>query len=133
MVVEAFIRKMLRLKAHRVTAVELGAKQMVIRIGRPKPYIFRAATSGVSFKPHLSWGRAMPFADRTYSTFFALPACTGLWLSEAIRLAFDDITPDGLIIGFSKFRNSRLVPLRESARAGLERYRTRCRLRISRR
>src|ERR1051326_5826515 len=32
--VETFIRKMLRLKAHRVTAVEMKAEQMVIRIDR---------------------------------------------------------------------------------------------------
>ena len=34
MLVETFVRKMLRLKAHRVTAVELSAEQMVIRIDR---------------------------------------------------------------------------------------------------
>ena len=32
---------------------------------------------------------------RTYSTLFALLACTGLRVSEAIRLRFDDVTPDG--------------------------------------
>ena len=34
MLVETFIRKMLRLKAHRVTAVELRTEQMVVRIDR---------------------------------------------------------------------------------------------------
>ena len=34
MLIETFIRKMLRLKAHRVTAVEVGTEQMVIRIDR---------------------------------------------------------------------------------------------------
>jgi integrase len=46
----------------------------------------------------------------TYSTLFALLACTGLRVSEAIRLRFDDITPDGLVIQGTKFRKSRLVP-----------------------
>ena len=59
---------------------------------------------------------------QTYSTLFALLACTGLRVSEAIRLRFDDITPDGLVIRCSKFRKSRLVPLHETAQAGLERY-----------
>jgi integrase len=59
---------------------------------------------------------------QTYSTFFALLSCTGLRVSEAIRLRFDDITPDGLVIRVSKFSKSRLVPLHETARAGLERY-----------
>src|SRR5262249_47316462 len=41
---------------------------------------------------------------QTYSTFFALLACTGLRVSEAIRLRYDDITPDGLVIRGTKFR-----------------------------
>jgi integrase len=34
----------------------------------------------------------------------------------------NDITPDGLVIRKTKFRKSRLVPLHDTARAGLERY-----------
>ncbi len=59
---------------------------------------------------------------QTYSTLFALLSCTGLRVSEAIRLRYDDITPDGLVIRSSKFRKSRLVALHETARAGLEGY-----------
>lgn len=59
---------------------------------------------------------------QTYSTLFALLACTGLRISEAIRLRYADITPDGLMIRATKFNKSRLVPLHETARAGLERY-----------
>ena len=59
---------------------------------------------------------------QTYSTLFALLSCTGLRVSEAIRLRYDDITPDGLLIRATKFQKSRLVPLHETARAGLERY-----------
>lgn len=58
----------------------------------------------------------------TYSTLFALLACTGLRASEAVRLRLQDVTPDGLVIRCSKFRKSRLVPLHETARSGLERY-----------
>lgn len=58
----------------------------------------------------------------TYSTLFSLLACTGLRVSEAIHLRFDDITPDGLVIRRTKFRKSRLVPLHETAQAGLQRY-----------
>lgn len=58
----------------------------------------------------------------TYSTLFALLACTGLRVSEAIHLRFDDLTPDGLVVRCSKFHKSRLVPLHDTARAGLERY-----------
>ena len=59
---------------------------------------------------------------QTYSTLFALLACTGLRVSEAIRLRLEDITSDGLVIRCSKFRKSRLVPLHDTARTGLERY-----------
>lgn len=58
----------------------------------------------------------------TYSTLFSLLSCTGLRVSEAIRLRFDDITPDGLLIRDTKFHKSRLVPLHETAQAGLELY-----------
>jgi len=58
----------------------------------------------------------------TYSTFFGLLACTGLRVSEAIHLRYEDITPDGLVIRCSKFRKSRLVPLHETARTQLDPY-----------
>lgn len=58
----------------------------------------------------------------TYTALFSLMACTGLRVSEAIHLRFDDITPDGLVIRRAKFRKSRLVPLHKTAQAGIERY-----------
>ena len=88
---------------------------------RPVPYIFSRddiqrlvqAASEAGYRS---------LRQKTYSTFFALLACTGMRVSEAIRLRFEDITPDGLVIRCSKFRKSRLVPLHETARAGIERY-----------
>ena len=58
----------------------------------------------------------------TYSTLFALLACTGLRVSEAIGLCYEDVTADGLVIRASKFRKSRLVPLHDTAQAHLARY-----------
>lgn len=88
---------------------------------RPVPYIFSRddiqrlvqAASEAGYRS---------LRQKTYSTFFALLASTGMRVSEAIRLRFEDITPDGLMIWCSKFRKSRLVPLHETARAGIERY-----------
>jgi len=88
---------------------------------RPTPYILTpeqirqlvAAASRSGYKT---------LRPATYSTLFSLLACTGLRVSEAIHLCYDDITPDGLVIRNTKFRKSRLVPLHETARAGLERY-----------
>ena len=93
------------------------------RVGstRPTPYILtpeqvRQLIEAASQSGYKTLRRA------TYSTLFSLLACAGLRVSEAIRLRLDDITPDGLVIRSTKFRKSRLVPLHETARAGLERY-----------
>jgi integrase len=89
---------------------------------RPTPYIFSSDDVGRLVQAASTLGKRNAFRGRTYSTFFALLACTGLRVSEAIHLCFDDITSDGLIIRCSKFRKSRLVPLHESAQAALNRY-----------
>jgi integrase/recombinase XerD len=88
---------------------------------RPIPYIF--SQENIQRLVHAaSQSGYRSLRRQTYSTLFALLACTGLRVSEAIRLRFDDITPDGLVIRQTKFRKSRLVPLHETAQAGLERY-----------
>jgi integrase/recombinase XerD len=91
------------------------------RSTRPTPYILtaeqiRQLVEAASQSGYKTLRRA------TYRTLFSLLACTGLRVSEAIRLRLDDITPDGLVIRSTKFRKSRLVPLHETARAGLKRY-----------
>lgn len=85
------------------------------------PYIFSKNDIQRLVQAASELGRRNAFRGQTYSTFFALLACTGLRVSEAIRLCLDDITSDGLIIRCSKFRKSRLVPLHETAQVGLER------------
>lgn len=89
---------------------------------RPVPYIFSKENIERVVQAASELGRRDAFRGQTYSTFFALLACTGLRVSEAIRLCFQDITSDGLVIRCSKFRKSRLVPLHETSQAGLERY-----------
>ncbi len=89
---------------------------------RPVPYIFSRDNIRRLVQAASELGRRNAFRGYTYSTFFALLACTGLRVSEAIRLCFQDITTDGLLIRCSKFRKSRLVPLHETAQDGLERY-----------
>lgn len=88
---------------------------------RPIPYIF-SQDNIQRLVQAASQSGYRTLRRQTYSTLFALLACTGLRVSEAIRLRFNDITPDGLVIRCSKFRKSRLVPLHETAQAGLERY-----------
>ena len=88
---------------------------------RPTPYIL--SDEQIRRLVHLTAQAGYRTLRRqTYSTLFALLSCTGLRVSEAIRLRYADITPDGLLIRATKFNKSRLVPLHETARAGLERY-----------
>ena len=88
---------------------------------RPTPYILSdEQIRGIVCLAAQSGYRTL--RRQTYSTLFALLSCTGLRVSEAIRLQYADITPDGLLIRATKFNKSRLVPLHETARAGLERY-----------
>jgi len=88
---------------------------------RPVPYIFSAGDIQRLVLAAFQSGCRSLRRD-TYGTLFALLACTGLRVSEAVRLRYDDITPDGLLIRCTKFRKSRLVPLHHTAQAGLERY-----------
>ncbi len=60
----------------------------------------------------------------TYMTLFGLLSCTGLRISEAIKLTNDDVDLDRgvLTIRESKFHKSRLVPLHPSATEVLKEY-----------
>lgn len=58
----------------------------------------------------------------TYAALISLLAATGLRISEALHLLVSDITPSGLLIRRTKFQKTRLVPLHETAEAGLGRY-----------
>lgn len=89
---------------------------------RPVPYIFspEQIRQVIAVASRLNIGD--PLLPHAYSTLFGLLACTGLRVSEAIKLRCQDITVDGLIIRESKFRKTRLVPLHPTAEAKLERY-----------
>jgi len=88
---------------------------------RPIPYIF-SQDEIQRFVQAATEIRCHSFRGKTYSTLFALLSCTGLRVSEATALRFEDITADGLVIKKTKFRKSRLVPLHETAEAGINRY-----------
>jgi len=88
---------------------------------RPIPYIFSQRDIQRLVQAASESG-CRSLRRKTYSTLFALLASTGLRVSEAIRLRYEDITPDGLVIQRSKFRKSRLVPLHETVQEGMERY-----------
>ena len=58
----------------------------------------------------------------TYATLIALLSATGMRISEALKLTIADVTNDGLLIRETKFRKTRLIPLHDTAAAGLKRY-----------
>lgn len=101
---------------HEVPPAVFGAE----RPPRPTPYIL--TREQIQQLVTAASQSRFPICSATYRTLFSLLACTGLRVSEAIQLRLDDITPDGLVIRRTKFRKSRLVPLHETAQAGLERY-----------
>jgi integrase len=102
---------------HEVPPAIFGAA----RPPRPTPYILSAEQIRQVVEAASQLG-CKTLRGTTYSTLFSLLACTGLRRSEAIHLRYADMTPDGRVIRNTKFRKSRLVPLHETARAGLERY-----------
>ncbi len=104
-------------QAHELPQAVFGSEKRM----RPTPYIF-SQDNIQRLVQAASQSGYRTLRRKTYSTLFALLACTGLRVSEAIRLRFEDITPDGLIINRSKFRKSRLIPLHRTAVVGLEGY-----------
>ena len=64
-----------------------------------------------------------PLRRLGYATLLGLIASTGLRVSEALDLRFDDVLPDGVLhIRRSKFGKSRLIPLHPTTKAALNRY-----------
>jgi integrase len=103
-------------QSHELPPPVFGSEQFP----RRTPYIF--SPENIVRLVQATAQSSHPFRRQTYRTLFALLACTGLRVSEAIQLRLEDITPDGMLIRNSKFRKSRLVPLHQTARVGLERY-----------
>ena len=86
------------------------------------PHIYTAAEIEQLLQAAAKLGPRGSLRPRTYVTLFALLAATGLRVSEALSLHLDDLTPPGLVIRQAKFHKSRLVPLHETTRRGLQRY-----------
>jgi integrase/recombinase XerD len=89
---------------------------------RRTPYIFtdEEVSRLILYASRLSPpGALRPY---TYSTLFGLLASTGLRISEALSLRFQDVTSEGLVIRETKFRKSRLVWLHETAAVALQHY-----------
>lgn len=89
---------------------------------RRPPYIYSSVELHRLLEAALALSPEGSLRPKTYWTLFALLASTGLRVGEALSLTRDDFTADGLVIRFSKFNKTRLVPLHPTARVGLSRY-----------
>jgi integrase len=89
---------------------------------RRAPYIFSKEDFGRLIEAATQLGPEGSLRPYVYSTLFALLWASGLRISEALGLTFEDVTPDGLLIRRTKYDKSRLIPLHETATAGLDRY-----------
>jgi len=92
------------------------------RRSRRVSYIFSQDELNRLIQAAMRLGPIDSLRPHTYAALFALLAVSGLRISEALNLRFEDITADGLLIRKTKFQKTRLVPLHETAVAGLERY-----------
>lgn len=87
-----------------------------------RPFIFTAEQIHQLLERAAQLSPAGSLRPWTYCTLFSLLAITGMRISEALKLRFEDIKQDGLVIRATKFQKSRVLPLHPSAQAGLERY-----------
>ena len=92
------------------------------RKARRSPHIYSAAEINHLIEAALRLRPKGGLRSRTYATLIALLSATGLRISEALKLTVADVTRDGLLIRETKFRKTRLVPLHDTAVAGLQRY-----------
>ena len=89
---------------------------------RPIPFIYKQAEVVRLVHQATRLEPADSSLPVTLTTLLSLLASTGLRTCEAFALRFGDVTSDGLLIRETKFRKNRLVPLHDTAVAGLERY-----------
>jgi integrase/recombinase XerD len=92
------------------------------RCNRRTPYIFTDEEVKQLILHATRLGPLDSLRPHTYSTLFGLLASTGLRISEALSLRFQDVTAEGLIIRETKFRKSRLVSLHETVVVALQNY-----------
>ena len=98
------------------------AKYFGSRRKRRPPYVYTKGEIDRLIEAAAQLRSRSTLRPHTYATLLALLASTGLRISEALGLRFADVTADGLLIRKTKFGKSRLVPLHDSAAAGLQRY-----------
>ena len=89
---------------------------------RRPPFLFSVAQVEALVRAALTLGPPSCLQAHVYSTLFGLLAATGMRISEALNLRFEDVTPEGLVVCNTKFAKSRLLPLHATTRLRLESF-----------
>jgi integrase len=91
---------------------------------RPEPHIYSKDEINMLLKAASGLGPIGGLRPQTYVTLFSLLSCSGLRISEALRLTRNDVGLDSGIVTVraTKYKKNRLVPLHRSARQGMRRY-----------
>jgi len=91
---------------------------------RPTPYIWTPQEVTVLLQAATQLEPQGSLRPHMYSTLLALLYVTGLRISEALALEFDDFDSESetLLIRKTKFKKSRRIPLHQTAVAALQRY-----------
>lgn len=92
---------------------------------RPAPYIYHPTEIRALLRAARRLSPRRGLRPQAYTTLIGLPACTGLRLSEALRLQVEDVDLKAgvLLVRRRKFHLTRLVPLHPSAICALRHYR----------
>ncbi len=94
-----------------------------VRVVRQPPYIYTPAEIGQLLAAAHRLPCTYPLRRSVYATLIGLIAATGLRVSEALDLRFDDLLPNAVLrIRRTKFAKSRLVPLHATAVEALTAY-----------
>ena len=94
-----------------------------VRVVRQPPYIYTPAEIGQLLAAAHRLPRSYALRPTVYATLIGLIAATGLRVSEALDLRFDDLLPNAVLrIRQTKFAKSRLVPLHSTTVAALHAY-----------
>jgi integrase/recombinase XerD len=119
------VRQFARYQALLDPATEVPPPGLLGRLPRrPQPHIYTDAELAALLEQASLLRPRRGLRPWAYVTFFSLLACTGLRLSEACRLAVEDVDLNAgvLTVREGKFRKTRLVPLHPSTTEALARY-----------
>ena len=99
------------------------ARYFQVRVVRQPPYIYAPAEIGQLLAAAHRLPCSYALRRPVYATLIGLLAATGLRVSEALDLRFDDLLPNAVLrIRRTKFAKSRLVPLHATTVEALTAY-----------